>query len=357
MKTETRDVVVIGGGQAGLALGYYLRRTDLNWMIVDDQEGPGGAWRHTWDSLRLFSPARWSSLPGRLMDGGDDEYPTRDQLLTYLAWYEDHYELGIDRPTRVSRLESCGPDGGWVVHVDRTGGPGRIETQAVLCATGTWTTPRVPDLPGRDQFAGLQLHSAHYRSPEPFQGGRVAVVGAGNSAAQILAELSHTCETLWCTLEPPAFLPDEVDGRYLFEQATIRYRAQKEGRPVPPPASLGDVVMVASVRDARERGVLRPEPMFDRLLTDAAVWRNGRHEPLDGVVWATGFSASLGLLKPLGLVDAAGRVRTEGTRSLDADGLWLVGYGGWTGFASATLIGVGRTARATVAEVVEALAG
>ena len=339
------DVVVIGGGQAGLALGYYLRRTELDWQILDDRSESGGAWSSTWDSLRLFSPARWSSLPGRLMTGGDDEYPTRDEALRYLEWYEAHYELAVRRSVRVSGVRREAD----ALLVDTA--EGTLRTQAVISATGTWTHPVLPDLPGRHDFAGIQLHSAQYRNPDGLEGKRVAIVGAGNSAAQILAEVSAVAETLWCSLEPPRFLPDDVDGRYLFDQATVRYRAKQQGLPVPPAASLGDIVVVPAVKEARDRGVLMREPMFTAMTSTEALWADGTREPIDAVIWATGFRAALDHLHPLGIEDGDGRIATEGTRSIAEPRLWLVGYGGWTGFASATMIGVGRTARETVKEV------
>ncbi|MGI9625518.1 MAG: ArsO family NAD(P)H-dependent flavin-containing monooxygenase [Longimicrobiales bacterium] len=354
MRSSKRyDVVVIGGGQAGLALGYYLRRTDLAWVILDDQEGPGGAWRRTWDSLQLFSPARWSSLPGWLMEGSEDDYPSKDKALEYFAAYEDRYKLAVARPIQVKAVRVSALPRRFTCQTSQ----GDIQSKAVISATGTWRNPVLPTLPGSELFQGQQLHSADYRNPIPFSGQRVAIVGGGNSAAQILAEVSRVADVLWCTMDPPKFLADEVDGRFLFNQATIRYREQQEGRPLPPPASLGDIVMVASVREARERGVLVHTPMFTALNVAGAIWDDGREERLDAIIWATGFRASLSHLDELGLTNERGRIRTQGTRSLAEPGLWLVGYGGWTGFASSTVIGVGRTARQTVDEVVAALAG
>src|SRR5688572_6135165 len=96
------DVIVIGGGQSGLAMGYYLRRTGLSYIILDNQKESGGAWLHTWKSLRLFSPAQWSSLPGMMMTGGSDYYPTRDVTIEYLKFYETKYNLPVRRPVEVS---------------------------------------------------------------------------------------------------------------------------------------------------------------------------------------------------------------------------------------------------------------
>ena len=343
------DVVVIGGGQSGLAVGYYLRRTGLSFVILDAQEEPGGSWLHAWDSLRLFSPARFSSLPGSIMEGGPDHYPSRDEALEYLRRYEERYELPVERPVRVTAVRRDGDH--LRVETDR----GDWLTAAVVSATGSWERPYVPEYPGRERFRGEQLHSAHYRSPEPFAGRRVLVVGGGNSGAQILAELSQVADATWVTLEPPTFLPDHVDGRYLFDQATARYRAQQEGRPLPEPASLGDIVMVEPVREARDRGVLWGVRPFERFMEGGVVWPDGREERIDAVIWCTGFRPALEHLRPLGVIEENGRVRLEGNRSVREPRLWLVGYGEWTGFASATLIGVGRTARAVADEIASQL--
>jgi len=339
------DVVVIGGGQAGLATGFYLRRSGLRYVILDAEDGPGGAWRHGWESLRLFSPAQWSSLPGWQMPRGADEYPTRDEVLAYLAAYERRYALPVERPVRVGAVRRSG-DG-----IDLETSAGGWTARAVVSATGTWAHPVVPDLPGRDRYEGLALHSAHYASPAAFAGTRVVVVGGGNSGAQIAAELSWVASVTWATLAPPTFLPDHVDGRYLFEQATARYAALREGRAPEPPRSLGDIVVVPPVRDARERGALRAVPMFTRFTRTGVVWPDGRETREDAVIWCTGFRPTLAHLAPLGVLDEHGRVAVRGTRAVAEPRLWLVGYGEWTGFASATLIGVGRSARATVDEI------
>jgi cation diffusion facilitator CzcD-associated flavoprotein CzcO len=349
------DVVVIGGGQAALAVGYYLRRTGLAHALLDEQEGPGGAWRHAWPSLRLFSPSQWSSLPGWLMPRGADEYPTRDETIAYLAEYERRYGIPVERPVHVAAVRRGDPLGAGAASpaplIVETADE-HIEAAAVVSATGSWAAPVIPAIDGMDTFGGVVRHSAHYAGPEAYAGQRVVVVGGGNSGAQIVAELSRVARVTWATLTPPHFLPDEVDGRYLFEQATVRYQALREGRTPPPPRSLGDVVAVASVREARARGALDAVPMFTRFTARGVVWPDGREEPIDAVVLATGFRPALAHLAPLGVLDATGRIVTDGTRAVAEPRLWLVGYGEWTGFASATLIGVGRSARATVEQVV-----
>lgn len=216
--------MVIGGGQAGLAAGYYLRRTKLDHVILDDNERPGGSWSHYWDSLRLFSPAEHSMLPGWWMPKEPGrEYPSARHVTRYLSDYEDRYSLPVRRPVRVTGVERAGDV--LRVHTDRE----TLRARHVLSATGGWRSPHVPDLPGRDVFEGRQLHTVDYRNPDGFAGQRVAVVGGGNSAAQILAELSPVAETLWATLRPPRFLSDDLDGRALFAVATRQQQAVARG--------------------------------------------------------------------------------------------------------------------------------
>lgn len=181
------------------------------------------------------------------------------------------------------------------------------------------------------------------------------IVGGGNSGAQILAEVAKVTDVAWATLTPPSFLPDDVDGRVLFDVATQRYRAQQAGQAFQV-SSLGDIVMVPCVREARDWGVLYAREMFTRMTETGVVWPDGTEEAFDAVIWCTGFRPALGHLAPLGVLEADGRVQVNGTRAVKEPHLWLVGYGNWTGYASATLIGVGRSARATVAEILASTA-
>ena len=343
------DVVVIGGGQSALAVAYYLRRTGLSFTLLDAAEAPGGAWRATWASLRLFSPAQWSSLPGRLMPGGTNYYPTRDETLAYLADYETRYGLPIERRAKVSSVVRVGSQ----FRITTDGGTWLART--IVSATGTWSAPNVPAFAGQAAYGGTVIHSARYRTPADFAGKRVVVVGAGNSGAQIVADLSDVAYVTWATRRPPSFLPDDVDGRYLFSEESVRYRALAAGSSALPPQTLGDIVMVEPVRRARDRGILKAVPMFDRFTTDGVQWPDGRQTAEEAIILATGFRPGLAHLDELDVREPNGRVLTRGTRSVREPKLWLVGYGDWTGFASATLIGVGRSARVTVEEIERAL--
>lgn len=347
------DVVVIGAGQAGLATAYFLRRTGLSFALLDNQPRSGGAWLHGWKSLRLFSPSTWSSLPGRPMPASESGlYPSRDEVLDYFAHYEARYQFPIERPVCVQQVTRSGTH--MLTHADSR----MWQSRAVVSATGNWSNPYIPDYPGIKEFKGTQQHSALYVDATPYQNQRVAIVGGGNSGAQILAEVSRVAQTFWITPTPPVFLPDEVDGRVLFERATQRWLAQKEGRTVDVPVGgLGDIVMVPSVREARARGVLVADRPFARFSETGIEWDDGRKQPIDAVIWCTGFRPALKHLSSLGVVGSDGKVEVNQSRSVTEPRLWLVGYGDWTGPASATLAGVMRAARDAVAEIAEELLG
>ncbi|GGV66540.1 monooxygenase [Streptomyces longisporoflavus] len=346
--THTADVVVIGGGQAGLAAGYHLRRRKLDFVILDALDDPGGAWQHTWDSLRLFSPAAFSSLPGRLMPAqSGHEYPDAGHVVDYLADYEQRYDLPLRRPVRVDAVKTEGER----LRVESDAGA--WSARAVISATGTWWRPFLPAIPGREVFTGRQLHTVGYRSPAEFAGQRVIVVGGGNSGAQIAADLALAgVELTWVTQRPARFLADDIDGRALFDAATARRRALDQGKTgTGGVASLGDIVAVPPVRAAREAGLLKAQSMFRRLTTDGVEWADGTRALADAVIWCTGFRPALSHLAPLGLRGTRGRIATEGTRAVGNPRVHLLGYGDWTGPASATLIGVGRPAREAAAEI------
>lgn len=334
------DVVVIGGGQAGLAAGFYLRRHGIDFAILDAQTGPGGAWQHMWESLRLFSPAQFSSLPGWQMPMTDG-YPDTAHVIDYLTRYEQRYELPIHRGVTVSGMHHA--DGGYRLDTSEGSWTARI----AISATGTWWQPFIPALARTSRFTGRQLHAVQYEKPQDFAGMRVAVVGAGNSGAQIAADLvRHATQVRWMTQKAPRFLPDDVDGRVLFQLANQRYRALKAGLPAPAGINeLGDVVAVPPVRTVRDAGQLHVLPMFERLGPHGPQWDDGSSWPADVIIWATGFRPALHHLAPLRLQRENGHPVTVGTAYRHDPHLHLLGYGDWTGPAAATLIGVGPIAR------------
>lgn len=171
---------MIGGGQAGLACGWHLQRQGLDFVILDAQESPGGNWRNYYDSLTLFSPARYSGLPGMAFPGDPGRYPLRDEVVEYLEQYSDHFQLPIKQKAQVVLVEREGT-GFRVATAD-----GQIFfSKSVVVATGAFSQPYIPEITGLQDFEGRMLHSASYARAQEFSGERVIVVGAANSAVQI----------------------------------------------------------------------------------------------------------------------------------------------------------------------------
>lgn len=349
MTTKIFDVVIVGGGQAALAVGYFLKKTALDFIILDDQQRPGGAWLHAWDSLHLFSPAALSSLPGIMLEQRDHtDFPHRDDVLAYLRRYEERYQLPVYRPHQVDSVVRDTENNCFLV----SDGKYQWRTRAVVSATGTWSHPFVPSYPGQEHFRGRQLHSGDYRNPNDFKDQRVLVVGGGNSGAQILAEVAEVADASWVTLSEPVFLPDDVDGRVLFERATARLKGDTEGAPV---GGIGDIVMVPPVKAARDKGILISRRPFINFTESGVVWSDGTAEAIDGVIWCTGFRPALRHLETLDVVGEDGLVLVADGQSCKEPGLWLFGYGDWASPGSATLIGAARSAKEITPKLVHYL--
>lgn len=282
----------------------------------------------------------------------EGKFPSRKEVIEYLCKYEERYKIPVERPVTAEKVTR--DDEHFVLHTDN----GEFRSRAVISATGTWGNPFIPDVPGLDDFKGEQVHSAHYKSPEHYRGKKVLIVGEGNSGAQLLAELSIVTLTEWAVRKDPDFLPPDVDGRVLFNAATAKYHAEQKGEEFDASKyNLGNIVQVPPVKEALERDALKSKGSLKEVTANGIVWDSGEEEGFDMIIWCTGFGYATNHLQNVVDTDERGKIKTEGTRAAEIEGLWLVGYGGWTGYASATLIGVGRTAKQTVKEVEEFLSG
>ena len=208
--TEHQDVVIVGGGQAGLAIGYLLARQGRQFTILDAADTPAAAWRTRWDSLKLFTPVRYDSLPGRAFPGDPDTYPGRDDVVAYLTDYARDFELPVElnSPVRAVRRGD---------HVHRVELDDRTyEADHVVVATGPFQVPRVPAVAERLDGDIVQFHSSAYRGPDDVPAGRVLVVGGGNTGFQIAEELSRTHEVHLSIGARQTPLPQRIAGRDLF---------------------------------------------------------------------------------------------------------------------------------------------
>ncbi|HET9221072.1 MAG TPA: NAD(P)-binding domain-containing protein, partial [Roseiflexaceae bacterium] len=337
--SHTFDTIVIGAGQAGLAAGYVLRRAGMDFLVLDGESQPGGSWPHYYDSLTLFSPASRSSLPGMRFPGDPDHYPARDEVTTYLRQYAAHFQLPIITNARVVRVEQQA-EGFRVITQQGAIYHGR----SAIAATGAFHRPYTPQLPGQDSFQGQMLHSATYRNHTPFQGQRIVVVGAGNSAIQIAVELAQVAHVTLSTRQPIRFRPQRLLGRDIHHWARLLGLDRLPLGPWLAGKMMQGVLDTGVYQAAVAAGQPDRRPMFLCFTPSGVVWADGVEEPIDAVIYATGYRPNLDYLSPLGALDAAGQALHRRGVSTMVPRLGYVGlHNQWT-YASATLRGVGPDA-------------
>jgi putative flavoprotein involved in K+ transport len=340
-----REVVIVGGGQAGLALGYHLARQDSNFALLEAADEPAAAWRGRWDSLELFTPARYSGLPGLPFPGDPDRYPTRDDVASYLTEYARHFDLPVELGSRVRSISKA--DEGYLVELDdRT-----YEADQVVVATGPFQVPVTPPLAEGLDPRIVQMHSSGYRSPGGIPDGAVLVVGGGNTGFQIAEELAESHDVHLSIGSRQTPLPQRIFGRDLFwylertglirKTAASRIGRRMAGR---------DTLIGSTPRSIRRRGVRLHERAVEvdgRTVTFAD---GGELDP-DVVIWATGFRVDHSWIDAP-VFDPNGRLAHE--RGVTASpGLYFLGLS-WQHTRGSALIGwVGDDAK-FIAQQIEA---
>lgn len=329
------DVIVIGGGQAGLALGWHLQQHSLDFLILDEQMRPGGNWRNYYDSLQLFSPAEYSALPGMVFPGDPQGYPLRDEVVQYLEAYAAEFQLPFEGGTRV--LEVVQKDKAFEV---RAANGSTFTARAVVVASGGFSRPSTPDIPGLESFSGTCLHSSAYRTPEAFAGQRVVVVGAANSAVQIAYELAGVAQVVLATREKIRFFPQRILG--LDFHAWLKFTRLEHTRWLSDQST--PVLDTGKYRKALDTERLQRKAMFQQVLPEGVVWPDGTTHQADALIFATGFRPNLEFLARLPVADQHGRVLQRNGVADQVPGLYFVGLPKQRNFASATLRGVGADA-------------
>jgi cation diffusion facilitator CzcD-associated flavoprotein CzcO len=340
------DVVVIGAGQAGLSAAYHLQRRGLDFTVLDAEEGPGGAWRHRWKSLRMATVNGISDLPGIAKPAVDPREPSSEFLTRYFREYEQELGLSVQRPVKVRSVsrEDEDPAGRLLVSTSR----GEWSAAAVINATGTWTRPFWPIYPGQSTFRGRQLHVADYVSAEEFVGKHVIVVGGGISAVGLLDEISLVTSTSWFTRREPVWRDAEFDAKAGHDAVALVEDRVRQGLPPQSVVSVTGLIWTPSLRAAAARGALNRQPMFTSIEPDGVRLTDGGHLAADVILWATGFRAELEHLAPLHLRGPGGGIVMDGTQVAGEPRVHLVGYG-----PSSSTIGANRAGRAAVASIVK----
>jgi putative flavoprotein involved in K+ transport len=315
--TVPLDVAVVGGGQAGLAIGYFLKQQERRFTILEAGDGVAAAWRARWDSLRLFTPVRYDSLPGRAFPGDADSYPGRDDVVAYLTDYARVFDLPVQLNSAVQAVGRA--DGGYRVDLDdRT-----YAAEQVVIATGPFQVPRVPPIARPLDPGVVQFHSTAYRRPDQVPAGTVLVVGGGNTGFQIAEELARTHEVHLSIGSRQTPLPQRVAGHDLFRyleaigamRVTVNSRFGQRLR-------YRDTLIGSSPRAARRRGIHLRGRTLDAQGSEVIFADGSRLAPA-AVIWASGFAVDHSFVHVPVFDDAARLMHHRGVTA--APGLYFLG--------------------------------
>ena len=361
MTSDSTDtsVVVIGAGQAGLSVAYYLKRLGLDpgndFVLLDRGPGTGGAWQFRWDALRIGSAHRINDLPGLdelglSFENADRRAPAKDVVADYYRRYEDHFGLQVVRPADVTSVENSAAD--LVVNFTLEDEQKEVTTTTVVNATGTWGAPFIPWYPGLKSFEGKHIHTNDYVSAQDYAGQDVVVVGGGTSAIGFLLELEDVAaSTTWVSRRPIDFLEDgELNLEARVEAVQAQDEAARAGRALPSIVSGTGVPRTRRIQAGIERGVLTPRPMFASIEPNGVRWASGAFQHADAIIWSTGFRPELRHLAPLKLREKEGGVVVAQGASWKDPRIFFAGYG-----PQASTIGANRAGRLVARQVIATL--
>lgn len=348
MDMTVRESIVIGAGQAGLSASFHLRRLGVDHLVLDANDAPGGAWQHRWDALTMHDVHGVAELPGATAPARDARRANAVVPASF-AEYERDNALPVIRPVHVDRV--IDDEGILIVQA----GERQWRTRTLVNASGTWTQPFLPHLPGMETFLGEQLHTVEYPGPEHFLGKRVLVVGGGASAVQFLGALAPITDTLWVTRREPVWRDDEFTPEAGAASVAMVEQRVAQGLPPQSVVSVTGLMLRPQERAAERLGAYSDRrPMFVRIEPDGVRWADGSFERVDVILWATGFRPAIGHLAPLHLRSQAGGIQLDhngrGTTAVKDPRIQLVGYG-----PSASTIGANRAGRTAATGVKRAL--
>jgi putative flavoprotein involved in K+ transport len=345
MDTTEIETVIVGAGQAGLATGYHLQRRGRPFVILDSGSRVGDNWRRQWDTLKLYSPAQYDSLPGLAFPARKWTFPGKDEVGDYLEAYARRFELPVTLETKVLTLERDGAR--YLVTTDR----GRYRCDDVVVATGTFgRTPAIPAIADQLDPAILQMHSSEYRRPAQLRDGRVLVVGASHSGADIAFETSQTHPTILagrdCGQIPPRI--DSLGMHLVFpvllvaRRHVVTRRTPIGRKAMPHIRSHGGPMLRVKRSDLADRGVERITSRIEEV-RDGLPVVDGVPRDVANVVWATGFQHSFDWIR-LPIIGADGYPRETRGVVDEAPGLFFCGLSFQYSFSSMLITGAGHDA-------------
>jgi putative flavoprotein involved in K+ transport len=329
------DVLVVGGGQAGLAAGYYLARRGLSFTIIEACPEVAHGWRSRWDSLTLFTPSQYDALPGMAFPAEHDVYPTKDEVASYLREYAERFSLPVRTGHPVTSLRQR--NGAYVALL----GTDELEATQVIVATGPFQVPFVPAVSGDVDPAVLQIHSADYRKPGQLPRGRVLVVGAANSGCQIAHELADTHQVELSAGRRAPVLPQRLLGRDIWWWGTtLRVPKVTIESSVGERLSQRDPLIGVGPRHLTSRHGVRLHPRVDGACGGSVIFADGSTAEPAAIVWATGYRTDFSWIDIPGVLDARGLpvhrrgvTAVRGVYFLGLEWMWTRGSAllGWVG--------------------------
>lgn len=339
------DSIVIGAGQAGLAAAYYLQQKNMEYLVLEKSNQTAGSWPDYYDSLTLFSPLEYSSLPGRAFQGKKGHYPSKSEVISYLTQYTKHFRLNVHTESNVVEVIKNSD-----VFLVKTSEGLIFKTKTLISATGAFSFPYLPEITGSHLFDGEIIHSSQYRMPEKYNNKRVIVIGAGNSAIQIAYELADKADVTLATRQPIKFIPQTILGKDIHFWFNV---TGLNRWPFAKKMSLNNSVLDTGIyKQAIMMKKPDRRPMFKSITEKGVIWENGSEESVDTIIFATGFRPNLRYLISLkGALNEKGVPLHENGVSNSVRGLFYVGLSGQRSFASATLRGVGRDAKYIINKV------
>lgn len=348
--TRHQPVIVIGAGQAGLSVAYHLKRRGVGHVILDAASRVGDVWRNRWDSLRLFTPAKFDGLDGYPFPAEKDTFPTKDEMADYLESYVGKFDLPVRSNTRVERLHKAGGR----FRAETTGGA--YEADRVVIAAASYQKPRLPEFARNLDASVVQMHSHEYRNPAQLPVGPVLLVGAGNSGAEIAMDLARTHE-VYLSGRDVGHVPFDIAGflgRKLLVRLVIRgmfhhvltMRTPMGRRFRGKMHSHGMPLIRTRPGELERAGILRIGKITG-IRDGRAISENGAEVPFSSIIWCTGFHSGFDWID-LPVLDAHGVPRHRFGRSTDVDGLYFAGLHFQYAVSSTMVAGVGRDARRVV---------
>jgi len=340
-----KDLIIIGAGQAGLTMGYYLKQEGYNFLLLEAGKRVGDSWRNRYDSLQLFTPRSYSSLPGMALIGEKNEFPYKDEIATYLEEYARHFQLPVQLQTEVLKIKK---EEIFELHTPTE----ILQTKKVIIASGAFQQPFIPSVSANLSSHIFQIHSSQYKSPSQIPKGKVLVVGGGNSGMQIAVELAKTHEVTVSISHPLTFLPLQLFGKSIFnllEKVGLLYAEinTKRGRWF---QKRKDPIFGFEGKKLIRNGAIKLQEKVVSASRNNIMFQNGDTYSAESIIWSTGFVQNYNWIEIEQAVNEKGFPNhIKGISPVK--GLYYIGLPWQSQRGSALICGVGKDAEYVLSEI------